>query len=258
MKPTADSTTRFTDRVTDYVRYRPGYPDALAEALHGEVGFGPSSTVADIGSGTGISSELLLRLGCEVFAVEPNAAMRQAAETRFAGNAKFHSLDATAEATTLASGSVDGIAAGKAFHWFDAAQARTEFGRILTNGGVVALFWNNRRTDTSEFLRDYERLLHQFGTDYREVDHRNVGPARLREFFRADFQTRTFRNEQIFDFAGLRGRLLSSSYAPSPTHPNCGPMLEALQRLFDEHQVQGQVRFEYDTELFFGPLRSDG
>jgi len=248
-----DPTARFSDRVADYVRYRPGYPDALADLLRDEVGVGPGAVVADLGAGTGISSEVLLRLGATVYAVEPNAEMRAAAEARFAGEPRFRSVAGRAEATGLPAASVDAATAGQAFHWFDVAAARAELLRILTPAGRVALFWNTRRTD-GPFLEGYEALLQAFGTDYGEVDHRRVDADALRRFFGGAYRTHSFPYAQAFDFEELRGRLLSSSYAPGPGHPRHGPMLEALRALFDAHHEAGRVQIAYDTEVYVGPL----
>lgn len=250
----ANPTRRFSDRVADYVRCRPRYPEALLRALETEVGLGPASAVADIGSGTGISAEILLRSGCSVYGVEPNDAMRRAAEKVLADEERFHSVAGTAEETTLPDASVDLVTAGQAFHWFDRVRFRAEAARILRPGGRVALFWNRRRTDTTPFLRGYEDLLLRFGTDYRQVDHAQLGPADFEGFFGGPYTARFFANQQRFDFEGLRGRLLSSSYAPGPGHPAHEPMLAALRGLFDRHQEEGWVRFEYDTELYVGEV----
>jgi SAM-dependent methyltransferase len=249
-----DSTTRFSNRVADYIRYRPAYPDALLTVLQREIGLSQASIIADIGSGTGISSELLLRIGCTVFAVEPNAEMRRAAEARLGNEPRFRSVAARAEATTLADRSVDAVTAGQAFHWFAAREARAEFIRILRPDGMAAVFWNTRRAEGSPFLSAYERLLRQFATDYLQINHRNVSAQNLRAFFGGGYEVRVFPNVQIFDFDGLRGRLLSSSYAPGPQHPDHARMLAALRQLFDAHHEHGCVRMEYDTELFFGPI----
>lgn len=255
MPPAADATTRFSNRVDDYVRHRPGYPGELVRTLQTEAGLTPDSVIADVGSGTGISSDLFLRLGCTVHGVEPNAAMRVAAETRFTGQPRFHSRDATAEATSLPDASVDMVVAGQAFHWFDIPRTRTEFSRILRPQGFVALFWNSRRTDTTPFLKAYEALLNEFATDYRQVNHTTIDAAVLSTFFEGrPFKFRSFPNFQEFDYNGLRGRLLSSSYAPAAGHPRHEPMLLELQRLFSEHESGGRVRFDYDTELHFGRL----
>ena len=255
MPPAADATTRFSNRVDDYVRHRPGYPNELVQTLQFEAGLKPDAVVADIGSGTGISSDLFLRLGCTVHGVEPNAAMRAAAEARFTGQPRLLSRDATAEATSLPDASVDLVIAGQAIHWFDIARTRAEFSRILRPQGFVALFWNSRRTDTTPFLKAYEALLNEFATDYRQVNHTNIDAAVLSTFFEGrPFESRSFPNLQEFDFDGLRGRLLSSSYAPAAGHPRHEPMLLELRRLFGEHQSGGRVRFDYDTELYFGRL----
>lgn len=248
-------TGRFTDRVSDYVRFRPGYPDALLETLEAGVPLSTDYVVADIGAGTGISTSFLLRAGWTVIAVEPNDAMRAAADELLAGRAHVRSVRGTAEATTLPDRSIDLVAAGQAFHWFDRGRARTEFHRILRPGGRVALFWNVRRLDVDPFAEAYEALLRTYGTDYLKVTQRNVDATALASFFQGPFDTHVFPNIQTFDFDGLRGRLLSSSYAPASGHPQHDPMLAELRRIFDAHEQQGRVHFVYDTQLYVGTLR---
>jgi ubiquinone/menaquinone biosynthesis C-methylase UbiE len=251
-----NSTQRFSDRVANYVRYRPTYPATVLTALQTHTGFTPAHVVADIGSGTGISTELFLRHGNEVYAVEPNDAMREAAETLLSEYPTFHSIAATAEATTLPNQSIDFVVAGQAFHWFDQEKAKVEFRRILRPDGWVVLMWNDRKTDTTPFLQAYEDLLLKYGTDYTDINHRNITAsheAQFGHFFKdGNYRTVTFPNYQYFDYEGVKGRLLSSSYAPNESHPNHLPMLALLEQIFEEHQENGQVVFEYDTELFIG------
>jgi SAM-dependent methyltransferase len=251
----ADPTLRFSDRVEQYVLYRPDYPDGVLDILRSATGLTPEAVVADIGSGTGISTDLFLRNGNRVFAVEPNAEMRAAAETRFSESPLFRSVPATAEATTLPDASVDYVVAGQAFHWFDAERARAEFQRILKPDGWVVLMWNSRRLDRTRFLRDYEALLQKFGTDYDRVRHENIDTAAIGAFFGAGgFRYRSLDHAQIFDREGLRGRLLSSSYVPGEGQPGRAEMLEELDRIFDRSQVDSRVAYEYDTEIYFGRL----
>lgn len=248
-----DPKQRFSSRVDDYVRYRPRYPAALLPLLRDEMGLDDDWTVADVGSGTGFSAEPFLAAGHRVFAVEPNAEMRRAAETLQRDNPLFHSVEGSAEATGLEPASVDLVVAGQAFHWFDPVRARAEFGRILRPPGWVVLLWNTRRTEASAFLREYEALLEAFGTDYRAVRHDRIDASVLGPFFPAGYQRRTLPNEQRLDWPGLKGRLLSSSYTPGPLDPTRAPMLERLKEMFDRHQADGVVRLEYDTEVYFGP-----
>jgi SAM-dependent methyltransferase len=245
--------SRFSDRVANYVRYRPRYPSNVLEMLRREVGLGPESVIADVGSGTGISTELLLREGCTVFAVEPNKDMREAAERLLAQQAKFHSVCGTAEASALPDHSVDGIVAAQAFHWFKPEPTRAEFMRILKPDGWVALMWNERKLDATPFLREYEALLIQHATDYGKVRHENIDAKALGAFFlRGEFVTHTFPNEQRFDYDGLKGRLMSSSYVPAEGQPGFAEMLEDLEKLFAKHRVNGRVCVEYDTRVHVG------
>lgn len=247
-----DPTQRFSDRVEDYVRFRPGYPESILKILQMEADLSAESIIADVGSGTGISSELFLRGGCTVYGVEPNNAMRAAAEHRLGRNSRFHSVDGTAEATTLPPASMDFITAGQAFHWFDTEPAQREFARILRPTGYVALFWNTRDADSTPFLRAYEALLEAHGTDYRQSNHRNMSPERIEAFFPGTFRYYAFPNEQIFDYEGLKGRLLSSSYAPAPGHPQHEVMLQELGRIFEAYHAEGRIHFLYTTELYLG------
>jgi ubiquinone/menaquinone biosynthesis C-methylase UbiE len=254
--PFADSKQRFSNRVADYVRYRPGYPSAVREILRTECGLKSGYVIADIGSGTGFLSELFLKNGNRVFGVEPNEAMRQAGEEYLASYDGFVSIDGSAESTTLDDASVNFVTTGQAFHWFDQNAARAEFVRILKPAGWVVVVWNERLTDTSSFLRAYESLLRKFGTDYASVKESYPSEQHMRDFFGPDaYASRTLPNFQEFDFEGVAGRLRSSSFIPAADNPNFAPMMEELQRIFSEHNQEGRVRLEYSTHIYFGRLQ---
>jgi SAM-dependent methyltransferase len=253
--PASDATSRFSDRVENYVRYRPGYPAEAVQCLRDECGLKAKHVIADIASGTGIWTRMLLENGNRVFGVEPNAEMRQAEERLLSEFSRFTSIDGKAEATTLPDASVDFVTAAQAAHWFDRERARQEFVRILKPHGWLVLLWNERVVDGTAFLRDYEQLLLTFGTDYKDVRHERTTEA-VNEFFDpAPYQERVFAIRQEFDYAGLEGRLLSSSYAPGPEHPQHRPMLIELRRICEEHVVNGKVQVDYKTRVYFGQLK---
>jgi SAM-dependent methyltransferase len=244
---------RFSDRVADYVRYRPSYPPALLAALQAQAGLGPAAAVADIGSGTGLFTRLLLEVAGRVYGVEPNGPMRAAAEADLGDCPGFCSVPGTAEATGLPDHSVTLVTCAQAFHWFDPVAARREFQRILTPMGHCALIWNTTVV-TGDFALGYEEIKDRFGTDFKAIRHEHLTTAgRFESFFGpAGWQRSAFANAQVLDWPGLKGRLLSSSYAPPPGHAGHAPMLAALQALFDRSQAGGVVRMEYTTELFLG------
>ena len=247
-------TARFSDRVENYVRYRPGYPREVLDLLHTECGLQPNHIVADIASGTGMFSQLLLENGNSVFAVEPNSEMREAGAHQLESYSRLVSIAGTAEETTLRSGSVDFVTAAQAAHWFDLPRARAEFARILKPEGWCVLIWNERRTASTPFLRDYEQLLLNYGTDYKEVRHEHT-TAVIHEFFApAVYRERTFELRQRFDYEGTAGRLLSSSYAPLEGHPNHAPMMKELERMFRAHARDSVIEFEYNIRVFYGHL----
>jgi ubiquinone/menaquinone biosynthesis C-methylase UbiE len=251
-----EPTKRFTNRAANYAAYRPKYPAAVLEFMRAELGLNTSSVVADVGAGTGIWTEMLLRSGCRiVFAVEPNDAMRAEAESSLGRFPNFESVTGTAEATTLAAASVDFATAAQAFHWFDASAARVEFARILKPGGWTVLLWNMRRIETTPFLRELERILRTYGTDYERVAADNPGAELMAEIFPQGYGTRSFPHEQILDYEALRGRWLSASYVPLAGDARHEPMFDALRRAFDEHQQDGAVRIEYEAVVYYGQLR---
>lgn len=222
--------------------------------LRAECGLQPSHILADIASGTGMFTRLLLENGNSVFAVEPNAEMRESGVHQLESYKRLVSVAGTAEETTLASASVDFVTAAQAAHWFDLPRARAEFVRILRPGGWCVLIWNERLTSSTAFLREYERLLLTYGTDYEEVRHEKT-TAMIHEFFApAPCEERVYCVSQRFNYEGAAGRLLSSSYAPLEGHPKYAPMMEELQRIVRAHAVDGKVEFEYKTQVYYGRL----
>lgn len=250
-----DPTARFSDRVADYVRYRPDYPPALLAWLQQELGISPDWAVADIGAGTGISSKLFLDAGYRVTAVEPNAAMRAAAIEWLGSNPRFQAIDGRADATDLPDASMDLVIVAQAFHWFDSAGTLREFRRILRAGGLAAIVWNSRKPAGTPFLEGYEALLKRYGIDYAMVAERHASDEAMRAWFGEGLRGEAhFEHRQRLGFDGLLGRLLSSSYAPRADHPNHLPMKHALRELFDSCAVDGAVSLDYDTRVFAGEV----
>jgi SAM-dependent methyltransferase len=250
-----DAKQRFSNRVADYIRYRPGYPIAVRDLLRAECGLRPGHVIADIGSGTGFLSEVFLKNGNRVFGVEPNEAMRQAGEEYLASYDGFISIDGSAEATTLGDSSVDFVTAGQAFHWFEPEAARKEFVRILRPNGWLVVVWNERLSDVSPCMRDYELLLQKYGRDYTQVTESYPTPDHMRAFFAANpYEERDVPNVQEFDLEGFGGRLRSSSYIPTPEDPKFALMMEELNEVFRRHQQNGVVRMDYKTRIYYGRL----
>jgi SAM-dependent methyltransferase len=248
-------TERFSSRAGHYARSRPSYPHAAIELLRRRCGLGAAASVADLGSGTGILSELLLESGAQVYAVEPNDAMRAVAEAQLGTQAGFHSVKATAEATSLPADSIDLLVAGQAFHWFDVEPARREALRVVRAGGWGALLWNERPEQPTGFLAEYEALLLRHASEYARIAASRADLASMRRFFGGNMEFAAFPNEQTLDFDGLVGRLCSSSYAPEPGHPQYEPMMAGLSQVFHRHARDGAVVFPYRTLVYFGELK---
>jgi ubiquinone/menaquinone biosynthesis C-methylase UbiE len=245
-----DPTARFSDRVEDYIKYRPHYPTGMVYVLTAEMGLRREWIVADIGSGTGISSIPFLDNQNTVYAVEPNKEMREAAEVLFKDKAGFKSVDGSAEKTTLPANSVDLIFCGQAFHWFDPKATKIEFQRILKKTGHILIAWNRRSDDTS-FQKSYENMLIELAPEYKQVTHAQIQMSDLESFFSPkSFQTRDLYNAQTLDLAGLKGRLMSSSYCPK-SGKAFDALMAATEQLFERYKDNGFVTLKYITNLFW-------
>jgi ubiquinone/menaquinone biosynthesis C-methylase UbiE len=247
----SDTVERFSDRVENYVKYRPAYPPQVLPLFRDEMNLRADSVVADIGAGTGISSKMFLENGNRVFGVEPNAAMRQAAAEFLKNYPQFTSVDGTAEKTNLPDDSVDFIVAAQAFHWFDREKTLAEFQRILHDAGFIILMWNERQLDTTAFLREYEKILLEFGNDYENVRHDNLDEEMFADFFRKEFRRATFQNAQTVDLEGLKGRIHSSSYTPNERDPRFSPMNREIERIFAKYAENGKIDILYNTNIFY-------
>ncbi len=249
-----DSTKRFSNRVENYLKFRPTYPPEIIPLLESECGLTAESIIADLGSGTGLLTELFLKNGNRVCGVEPNPEMRAAGEKVLAKYPKFASVDAVAEATRLSDHSVDLVVAGQAFHWFDRQKARPEFVRVLKPDGWVMLAWNGYRVKSSPLMSAYQDMVVRYGTDYSEV-RREVEGCDVESFYApAICRCVRFEFQQSFDFEGLKGRFLSASFVPGPDHPDYEAMLRDLGKIFEANQQDGRVIFAYETVLYYGQL----
>lgn len=246
----SDPVERFSDRVDNYVKYRPHYPTEIIDCLSDEIGLTRDSLIADIGCGTGISSELFLKSGNRVIGVEPNDAMREAAIGYLKEYPWFRPVKGTAENTTLPDASVDIVLAGQAFHWFDLEKTKIEFKRILTPGGHVVLIWNERQLDTTPFLVEYEQLLLKYASDYAAVRHDKFDEKVLGSYFDTGVKKKVFPNVQDVDLDGLRGRMLSASYMPNEDDPRYSELVGELQRLFAKHSQNDRISILYDTNVY--------
>lgn len=249
-----DYKQRFSSRVENYIKYRPGYPEEIIPILKNEIRFKKEEVVADIGSGTGISAKLFLENGNTVYGIEPNEPMRKAAEGWLNAYDKFISIHGSAEQTTLNDNSVDLIVCAQAFHWFDRAQAKLEFNRIAKNDAHLCLIWNDRKKKDA-FQQDYEKLIQQYAIDYNEVSHRNISAEIISAFYNPNkFKEILLNYEQHFDLQGLIGRITSSSYMPNEGDENFPQLRNAIVDLFNSHKQNEMVTFAYDTFLYIGQI----
>lgn len=258
-----DPTERFSNRADVYARARPSYPQATITLLETHHHLERDSVVADVGSGTGIFTRLLLGSAARVYAVEPNSDMRAEAEKALASNSRFVSVAGRAEATTLEAQSLDLVVAAQAFHWFDVAKAAVEHRRILKPGAHAAMIWNDRDLDGTSFLREFEAILVEHCPGYRLLQGKADTPDKFDAYWGVGAWTRhTSQNEQSLDRELLVARVMSASYAPSAGTKEHEALVTALEQSFDRHAEAApaasgsrMVKLIYTTVVIGGPLR---
>jgi ubiquinone/menaquinone biosynthesis C-methylase UbiE len=250
-----DFTKRFTGRASFYSTSRPAYPQRILDILRAEIGFDKTFIIADIGSGTGLLSQLFLENGNRVLAVEPNNEMRNFAEKSLSKFPKFFSVRGTAESTGIESASVDVVTVGQALHWFNCEASSSEFARILKENGHVCIAYNDRNKE-DRFMRDYDLVVRNYARNRASVP--SIDDTYLSKFFKnEEYSKFSLPNEQILDLGGLLGRMTSASYMPSPSDENQFAMLrEDVARLFKRYETLGRVRLLYDTSVIPGKITS--
>lgn len=253
MHPTS-TVQRFESRACAYAAARPGYPEELVDQVLARLALAPGAEVADVGSGTGIFTRLLLTRGLRVSAVEPGEDMRRAAEVLLGGHPGFTSANGDARATGLAARSVAAIFCAQAFHWFNETATLHEWQRILRPGGRAVLVWNYQ-DEADPFVADYLKVVHAFGPDAAKTIAAAVNAHRDNALFRGrNAETLWFSHRQPLDFAGLLQRVASTSYLPKPGEVQFAAVSAALRGVFDRHQLNGTVAMAYRTVAVFGPL----
>jgi len=251
----SDPTRRFDDKVEDYARYRPSYPEGLFLDLD-RLAWNQSSLVADIGAGTGLFSRLVAPRVAQVVAIEPNLPMREQGIADSAAFANMEWRDATGETTGLPDQSVDALTCAQAFHWLDPVRAAVEWRRILKPGGPVVLVWNERDEEESALQSEYELLLNRWCPEYPKVNHKNLTREKIEDFFAPQLVTvLKHPNNQRFDLEGWRGRLRSASYCPASGQPGNEEMMGCLAALFSKYRdSDGLMTFPYRTTTYVSRL----
>jgi SAM-dependent methyltransferase len=248
---------RFTGKAEIYKMFRPSYPDEFVDYLYFQVGCSNRSQIADIGSGTGILSRLLLKRGSTVYCVEPNFDMRQTAEQDLLDFDNFISIDGNDVNTTLQDKSVDFVTVAQAYHWFNQQSFKIECQRILRPGGKIALIWNERDYKSDMVQKDF--AIRQ---KYAVGDKKGLGPLRMDEirfeeiFMDGVYEYRTFENNLILDHDRYIGMNLSRSYSPREV---CNPdeyngFVCELSSLFYEYNQNGVLNFPHYTQSYIGQI----
>jgi SAM-dependent methyltransferase len=239
---------RFTDRAQDYANYRPSYPPEAIDYILSEMAQPSELVIADVGAGTGISARLMAERGSRVWAIEPNAAMREVATP----HPRIEFCNATAEQTCLPAESVDIVLCCQSFHWFNKPIALAEFHRILKPSGRLVLMWNDRNL-ADPFTRAYSEIVSQAANrQIFDQNDRKSGSVLKHSPLFTNFQTHNLFHTHRLDFNGLIGLVLSSSYIPK-TGTAYTQLMHNLETLYQQWSLpasDGAIELSYRVDLY--------
>jgi ubiquinone/menaquinone biosynthesis C-methylase UbiE len=263
-----DNTQRFTGRATIYDRYRQRYPThEILSRLREWCGLTPDWLIADIGAGTGMLAEVFLENGNRVIAIEPNPDMREQMRPSIEQHLRrpvpqLEIVDASAEATTLPPASIDLIAVGRAFHWFDEERAIAEFRRILSPTGWAIAAADRDRDCTDPAYRDqiaaYEELISTHGIDYARVVRSGYrGYEKMNAMFDGQLHHERLPGHRQLDWTTFSGHTKSLSVTPQPTHPGYKAFEQALRQYFDRYAEEGILTMPTTCWINAGRFRAN-
>lgn len=242
----------FSGRAAAYRAGRQGYAPRVFEILAQRFPSAQFPVLAEMGSGTGIFTRQLLKLGYETYAVEIESGMRAAAEEELGGHPLFHSVAAPAEETGLASGSTDLICAATSFHWFDLARFSAECRRILRGDGQVVIVCNARRL-RNPFDFEQHRLFQQFLPAYESLDHGVLYIQKhVEEFFAPGFVFESIPFDLVYGSEAFLNRCLSSSYSLREGEEGFAEYVKELRALIARYENNGEILAANDTLLWYG------
>ena len=238
----------FAGQGADYDRLRPGYPDAVLDAMLAPLaGSDPPLRAIDLGAGTGKLSGALAERGLEVTAVDTSAAMLEVARAR-GGTITAGSLAtrlARAEETGLPAASAELVTVAQAWHWFDAEEASAEVARLLAPGGVLALVWNMLDV-TIPWVHRLSRIMHA-GDIHREDFAPTVGPELELTDRRAITWEDPMPTQDVIDLARTRSYVIT---APEERRQKVLSNLDWYLHDHLGHARGARVGVPYRTDLF--------
>lgn len=242
---------RYSRNAQIYDRYRWSYASTAIDAIMAHANLDTNSVVADIGAGTGMLGAAFLGRVAQVFAVEPNDAMRAVAEQQMALQPTYRAINGRAEETTLSDQSVDCVVVGRAIHWFSPQKSGAEFRRILKPGGWLAIL---RTPAASGELATAQRALRTTENGWQvESLRNNLKEAPISSHFgHTNFLHLQFHSTRQEEWEDFWGRLCSFPSAPKEEHPKYRQNQAAARALFEHFSLDGLLEITYVTELFLG------
>lgn len=244
------TTSIFSHKANYYAKYRWHYVPEAIDYIVKVSDLKKDAAIADIGSGTGILTELLLAKAKTVYAVEPNAEMRLKAEERLGEQFAFRSVDGKGESTTLPDQCVELITAAHSLHWMEPADAKREFRRILKPEGWLATV-NNVNLE-NDFLEAWEEAMNECSFDFspKEMRLKAFNPD---DYFIA-YEVMEFPFRLLHTLDSWIGASLSIAFAPSDFDAAFGEYLEAVSDVFHLFSKNEHVEIHGVTEARVGRL----
>lgn len=244
-----------SEAIENYLKYHPGYPKKLLNYLYEDIGFSRESVIADICSGTGVLTRLLLEQGSRVVYVESDDQMREIAERLFSDEfQRFVSIKGTAENTTLFNDAVNFIVCTRSLRQFCRDKYRQEFYRIMKPSGTI-IFLYNRLNQEDDFIKECRRLTKTYQTYHETPYYRELSEDEIVDFFEsAPYNHISFSHRQSLDYDGARDRFLPEINFLEQWNNGYKEMFEEFNDIFNRYSQNKKIFINYTTEVYTGAL----
>jgi len=239
-----DSKELFTSKSKIYDAYRPKYSEQFIDSIIENYPLSHLAKIADIGAGTGILTQQLLRIGCEIFAIEPNKEMREIAENKFLNEKKCHVINGSAEKTTLNDNSMDLIIVAQAFHWFEIESFRKEFQRISKRNKAI-LVWNTKKT-SQPYLAELEEVNQKYCKEFKGFSG-GIEIDQISSFFDNHYIRKEFENNLRMKKHNFVNGILTGSYTPDKEDKDYEAYVQKIEEIFEKYCINGELIIENDT-----------
>jgi SAM-dependent methyltransferase len=236
--------------VEEYQSGRPGYPDALFDALEPISG----QTILEGGAGTGLATRSLLERGAKLVAFDVGIGVLSRAMRSLPG---VVGIVADGAAMPFRDCCADLLCFAQSWHWLDERRRAREAARVLRRGGRWAAWWSHARADQEPWFESYWDAMEAATVARRWHRDTDWGEG-MRLSGRFDVSDRvTCRWIRETTVGQWLDHDRSHSFVTSLREPERLALLAEIEQNLRHHFPDGHMRVPYETWLWIATKRDE-